>query len=61
MLDRSLACKTCGTKVFKSPEEVDGHHKETHPDAPSVPGENHVEVGQNGENQEGQDVGDGQG
>lgn len=28
----NLACKTCGTKVFKSPGEVDDHHKEAHPE-----------------------------
>jgi len=43
-MDRNLACKTCGTKVFRSPEEVDDHHQSTHPEVPSQPGENHVEV-----------------
>ncbi len=35
MTDRNLACKTCGTKVFKMPEEVDTHHKEAHPEVES--------------------------
>lgn len=35
MSDRNLACKTCGTKVFKSPGEVEDHHKEAHPEAQS--------------------------
>lgn len=35
MTNRNLACKSCGTKVFKSPEEADGHHKETHPEIES--------------------------
>ncbi len=32
MEQRNLACKTCGTKIFKTPQEVDSHHKETHPE-----------------------------
>jgi len=35
MPDRNIACKTCGTKVFKMPEEVDAHHKEAHPEVES--------------------------
>lgn len=46
MADRNLACKTCGTKVFRSPEEVDDHHQSTHSEVPSQPGQNHVEVDQ---------------
>jgi len=52
MEQRNLACKTCGTKVFKTPGEVDDHHKQAHPDVPSQPGESHVEVSQDKENQE---------
>ena len=44
MPDRNLACKTCGTKVFKSPGEVDNHHQESHPGVESKPGENHIEA-----------------
>lgn len=32
MTDRNVACKNCGTKVFKSPEEADDHHKDAHPE-----------------------------
>lgn len=32
MTNRNLACKSCGTKVFKVQEEVDTHHKEAHPE-----------------------------
>ena len=35
MPDRNLACKSCGTKVFKIQEEVDAHHKEAHPEVES--------------------------
>ena len=49
MINKNLACKTCGTKVFKIQEEVDTHHEEKHPEIESKPGENHVEVNQ-GEN-----------
>jgi len=35
MTDRNIACKTCGTKVFKIQEEVDAHHKEAHPEVES--------------------------
>ena len=51
MEQRNLACKTCGTKVFKTPGEVDDHHTQSHPEVPSQPGENHVEAGQDKENQ----------
>jgi len=46
MSDRNLACKTCGTKVFKMPEEIDTHHEESHPEVESKPGENHIEAEQ---------------
>lgn len=29
---KNLACKNCGTKVFKSPGEADNPQKETHPE-----------------------------
>ena len=35
MINKNLACKTCGTKVFKIQEEVDTHHKEAHPEIES--------------------------
>lgn len=35
MTNRNLACKSCGTKVFKVQEEVDTHHKEAHPEIES--------------------------
>lgn len=35
MTDRNVACKTCGTKVFKIQEEADTHHKESHQEVES--------------------------
>lgn len=52
MTDRNLVCRTCGTKVFKSPGEVDDHHQESHPEVESKPGENHLEVSEGGANQD---------